>query len=232
MKMKKILKALFGFNAVIQMANEAVDFKKMIYDLLGLPATADDSMVNERFKKAMSVSADDTSKKMVAKCNELEAANATLKTQLSDAEKAKTGFEVKITELTTAKTSADGLFANERQARIKLIVNQAVLDGRLTGADVEPTIQILANAKDFDAEVSSLDKKEKKIPAQKSAGLGNEVKGLNEPSAASKKFTNLVNERKQKFPGEGHLGSWKAVEATDEGKALMAQMKQPEHLKK
>lgn len=215
------------------MANESVDFKKMIYDLLGLQDGATEDMVNERYKKAMAVPADEALKKSVSKCNELETANATLKSQLSEKDTAianavnsKTGFEVKITDLTSAKTKAEGDFANERQARIKLIVNSAVIDGRITGADVEAVTKNLANAKDFDAEVAVLEKKEKKINrTQNSAGLNNQVK---DDSQASVEFANEVKLRQKEVPTEGYTNSWAYVGKTEKGKSLLALMKQPE----
>ena len=67
-------------------------------------------------------------------------------------------------------TDAEGNFANERQARVKLLVANAVAAGQITGSEVDATEKLLANAKNFDEESDALAKRAKKIHTQSQTG--------------------------------------------------------------
>src|SRR5947207_6790999 len=111
----------------------------------------------------MATDADDV---INAKVAGMEKANEELTTKLKEKETlvanesaAKKKAEEDKAAIEKRATQAEGNFANERQARIKLIVAGAVKEGKITAAEIETTEKLLANAKDFDAEVETLNKK-------------------------------------------------------------------------
>ena len=226
------------------------DFRKMVMGLLGLGDDADDNMVNTAFKSCMNTKPESAAIAMKAelqKANEdLLAANAKVDGQksivlkIADTEigtimvsNETTGATIiqKISDLVKRATDAEAAFANERNERSKVIVNFAgVGTGRITKAESDAQVKILANAKtpaEFDAAVTAINSLPVKYQTTSSTtNLGRTLA----PGTAGQKFTEMVNEAvaadttKRANKWDYH---WQACGKSEKGKAMLAEMRQP-----
>lgn len=183
--MKTILKSIMAFVAVlfgrtVLMAN-SLDTKAMLYKLLGLEDTADETMVNERYTTAMKADAGDDDKTAAAQlkaANEAKVAAETLFTNEKTAretEKARADKAVaELVTANTAKTTAETNFANERKERAKLLLDAAVTANKITGAKRKEYDAEFANVATFDATLAKLNaEKGTNLPGQRQAGMAN-----------------------------------------------------------
>jgi len=209
------------------MAN-ALDHKSMLYKLLGCDDSTPEDMVNSRFTAAMEVEPDPDDKK---KAEELAEANAKLtaaneakeaaakkagelELQAANEAKAKGEAEAKIAQAaadleaankTIAESQAS--FANERAARVKLVLDAKVTAGHITGAERKDFEAEFANA--FDATLAKLEAKQStKLPAQRQAGMAGIGARQRPDVLAGKdrrdKISEMVNEESKK-PCYRHL---------------------------
>jgi hypothetical protein len=236
--MKKLLSRIFGVRLA---ANEdtktgtgkTTDYEKMVKSLLGLGEAANEDDVMTAFNTAMATEADEDDKVIRSKVAGMEKANEELTTKLNEKETlaaneqtARKKAEQEKADMEKRANQAEGAFANERQARIKMIVGEAVKNGQLTAAEAPDTEKNLANSKDFDADVLALSKKGKILHTTSSTDdLGT---GRNKGVKASEEFANEVGKTMRENPKFSYDQAWKHVSATDKGKALMAEMHKPE----
>ncbi len=235
--MKKLLSKLFGVRLV---ANEndpgtgkTTDYRKLVMSLLGLGESANEDDVMTAYNTAMATDADEAANVIKSKVAGMEKANEALTTKLNEKEvlvanevAAKKKLETEKADLEKRAVQAEGSFANERQARIKLIVGRAVADGKLPAAEIEATEKLLANAKDFDSEVETLNKRTKILNVTSDTGdLGT---GRNKGVSASQEFANEVVKAQRDNPKFSYDQAWQAVSKSEKGKALMAEMHKPE----
>lgn len=145
-------------------------------------------------------------------------------TALANEQTARTTAEAKVTELTAKLTAAETALANEKTAaaaavktRDEGLVAAAIAAGRILPAAKDVWLARLA--RDFAAESIALANEK---AALKTAAV-TETLGTRKPaSAASTKFTALVNERVA--AGEPWDAAWHAVKASPEGKTLYTEM--------
>jgi hypothetical protein len=250
MNMKKLIKQLL--DRVRLMANDSApdfgtgktfDFRKMVLSLLGLGDQADEGSVMNAYNACMATDAD-ADKVIKSKVAGMEKANEDLAAKLKEKEelaanetKAKTDSEAKVIQLTNEKTAlekratdAEGNFANERAARINLIVTGWTKAGQVTGAEVADIKKQLANAKDFDAEVIAVGKRNPRINTDSitvNLTEGGPVVNNNAAQEFQKLVANEMTTSKLTYEA-----AWANVKKSDKGKALMEQMKQPEKAQK
>ena len=137
---------------------------------------------------------------------------AQVQTQLTDA-------NTRVTSLTTA-------LANERQSRIKLLVDSAVLEGRITEAERQQWTAALSNESEFEAKAAALANEKRKFKTDARTGsLGDRKSEVDQVSDLTNKVVALVNER-MKNSGEDWDTAFRTVQA--EKPDLFQQMKRPD----
>lgn len=194
----------------ITLANEEENLmKKQLIEKLGLPADATDEQVlaavdlaNEAKSRADQADAD----KVAA-----EAAKSTAETALANEVSARSELEIKASSVIKD-------FANERKARIELILDGAIRDGKITAADRERWQGELTAS--FDAKVVELANAK---PVIKTEARTKHLGQRKESSAASDKVVELVNERMSKTNEEWTV-AWAVVKR--ENPALFVQMQE------
>ncbi len=185
---------------------------KLLRTALGLPETAD---------AAACIAAANTLK--------TTAANATTVSNELTNEKGK------VTQLTSRAETAEGQantnktnFANERLARVSLLLDAAVADGRLTSATRKEWETVLANESTFAAKLAELAALKPAVSNQQlTKELGNrkpEIAAANERQA---KLQGLVRTR-MTSTGETYETAFSNVCKTEEGKAIVSQMQKPQ----
>lgn len=183
--MKNIIKSIVALVAslrgkTILMAN-ALDYKAMLFKLLGVEDSADESMVNERYTAAMKAPTDEDA---VTAANELKeakaatvAANALVEEKEAALAKCKAlgmEYKTKAEAANEAKTTAETNFANERKERSKLLLDAAVTANKITLAKRKEYDVEFANVETFDATLTKLNaEKGTNLPAQRQAGMAN-----------------------------------------------------------
>ena len=202
----------------ITLANEEDTLmKKQLIEKLGLPADATDEQVlaavdlaNEAKSRADQADADKAA---------AEAAKTEADTALANEVTAKTAAETAKSEADTAREAAETALANERSARVTLLLDGAIRDGKITPADRDRWQAELTES--FDAKVVELANAKPVIKtAARTANLGQRK----ETSAASDKVVELVNERMSKT-NEDWTVAWAVVKR--ENPALFVQMQEP-----
>jgi hypothetical protein len=201
----------------ITLANEAEEFMKaQLIAKLGLPADATDEQVlaavdlaNEAKSRADQADADKAA---------AEAAKTTAETALANEVTAKETAETRIREVETEKVTAETALANERKARIGLVLDGAIRDGKITAADRERVAgELEAN---FDTRLTELANAK---PVMKTEPRTKNLGQRKETSAASDKVVELCNERMAKT-NEDWTTAWAAVKR--ENPALFVQMQE------
>jgi len=105
----------------------------------------------------------------------------------------KTGIETQLSEAQTAQSESAESLKAERKARIELLVNQAVADGRITQAQKAQWLGDLEAAEDFDAKAEELANAR---PAIKTTPVTKELgEREGETQSNQEKILALVNER-------------------------------------
>jgi len=226
MKLKQTLSALADWlTPTVNMANEGegpkpLDYKKILLTLLGLGDDSDDSAINARYEEAMGANPDEDAEKvktaeadkmkMEEEKNKLDEekktmeANCAAKDKLLGNEKARA--DKAEADLKTAKQTIGTLqtsIANERTERVKLLLDEKVRAGFITGAERKQFEAEFANAEAFDATLSKLGEKQgTKLPANRQAGMANIGKRQPDysPEAAKRQeaIQNFVNEEMAK----------------------------------
>lgn len=132
------------------------------------------------------------------------------------------------TQLATELQAANTALANERtahtattKARNQLLVTQAVAAGRITEAASPTWLGRLES--NFAVESVALANEQ---PVVKTVARTGDLGARKPANGAREQFTALVNERIAKT-NESWDAAWKAVKATDAGKALVAEMDKP-----
>jgi hypothetical protein len=222
------------------MANEGdpgtgatADYRKMVLSLLGLNESANEEAVKKAYNTAMATDADPDDKAIKSKVADMEKANEKLAKDLKDKETlaaneaaAKKKAEDEKADLQKKLTAAEGNFANERQARIGLIVSNLIIAKKITAAEKEATEKLLANATDFDAEVKKLTEKAPALPGGGTAsdGLGGErSKGVSNAQEFANEVAKVMVDQKLTYDQ-----AYSKVKSSEKGKALLAGMHQPE----
>ena len=230
-----------------------VDFKKMLMQLLGLDDTADEAAVSNAFNACMATEpdkddevikgkldeamtakdkADSDKAEAEKKFGESKAANEKLTAQLAEKETLMANAK---TELETRATKAEEAFANERNAHSKTIVVNAITSGRLTKAEGEAKEKELANAKtpeEFATLVKAIANARTQLQTTGTVGV---LERTIAPGTASHEFQTAVQNLCNEDSSTRHdkwAFHWGAFSKTEKGKALLAQMKQPQSSKK
>lgn len=148
---------------------------------------------------------------------ELATANVTIKTEKTAREKAESDLKAAREDSQRHQTA----FANERQARIGLLLDDAVSNSRITEADRPTWERRLKDASDFDGEVASLSKQTTSFA---NAGRTPKTEDLGKRDAAqadkSRKFRDAVDERCNKT-GEKWEVAWANCKKDPELKGLL-----------
>jgi len=105
----------------------------------------------------------------------------------------KTGIETQLAEAQAAHTEAAESLKAERKARIELLVNQAVADGRITPAQKPQWLGDLESAEDFDAKAAALANAKPAIKTQSHTQNLGDREGKTQSN--QEKILALVNER-------------------------------------
>jgi hypothetical protein len=192
----------------ITLANEAEEFMKtQLIEKLGLPADSTDEQVLAAVDLANEAKQTETAERLKAATLATERETA-LANEKAESDKHKLEKEV-----------AETALANERTARIGLLLDGAIRDGKITAAErdrwqgeltasFESKVVELANAK----------------PVIKTEARTKNLGQRKETSAASDKVVELCNERMAKT-NEDWTAAWAAVKR--EHPALFVQMQEP-----
>lgn len=151
----------------------------------------------------------------------LTTAKATVETALTTEKTARTAAESKVTELTTALANERTALANERKARIDMVVDGALISGKITAAERAGWITRLETG--FEAGVTALANEAVKVKVTSITRDAGDRKGEGATQTeASRKVTALANERMTKT-GADWKTAW--LEIKEENPALFEAMK-------
>lgn len=111
----------------------------------------------------------------------------------------------------TALANSEASFKAEREARVKLIISNAVKSGKIIQAQAESAEQILANSADFEAEAKKLEEQEPVIKTSpETDGIeAAEKKRISDGKKAREEIAKLVEEKQEK--GMTYNEAWNAV---------------------
>lgn len=199
-----------------------VDMRRMLCKLLDLPddETTTDQVIMTTFDKF-----GEPDPAQVAAANEAEARRKELWAKLGLPNEATLAdFHKKVLDLAGLVDSTNTAFANEREARIGLELNELIRAGRITVAEMGFYNTQLKDSASFDEVLGNL---KKKAPVIK---VGSVTQNLgdrkNEAQASAKEeFAGLVNARQavtKDFTSDGYILAWNYCK--EKHAALFAQM--------
>lgn len=194
-----------------------------------VPADADETAQSSAVEKAKGIFA--AANAAVAERDTLKTEKATLTTEKTKLEGEKLQLANSATALTTERDTAKTQLTTERKERALLLVNAAIVEGRLPAAEKDARILVLVNAADFTAEAATLAAQKKQLKTESAlSGLSAQGRDVQDRQG---KVLNLVNtametpEIKALPLEQRYDAAFTKVKGDQANAGLFAAMKQP-----
>jgi hypothetical protein len=167
---------------------------KELLALLGLPETATEAEFKAKLTEVANSLQATQAALSALKLKETEFANA--QTKITTLEGENTALKGQVQTLTTEKQSAETNFANARQSQVKLLLDQAQKEGRISQADRTAFETEFANAATFDGALTRLNgAKKQNLPTGDKSRVEGDRKRVNDSADRQRQIHEFCNSK-------------------------------------